>query len=107
MKKFSNILDFILGYENISAANNAVCISWNNILSEVFSENDGISKEIIKNIAENSKISEIDERKIVIEVNHNGWIQILSTKRQNIVSVMQKKYNKPNLNKILFVLSRK
>jgi predicted nucleic acid-binding protein len=107
MKKFGNILKIIIGHEISTNANTTIYTSWPLIVREAFSlGRTEFSERLINDTVLNSKIREIDREKMIVEVKHAGWIQILSAKQHDLLNIIHEKYGTVQLKKIVFVLSR-
>jgi len=75
--------------------------SWTQILTEVWS-----GTEDIPPAAAHSRIRELERGQLQVEADHPGWIQILQTKQEAILSALQRKYPELDIKSISFRLSR-
>jgi len=82
--------------------------SWTQIVTELW-KNKEEPKEIPEEIpaaAVHSRIRELEHGVLLIEADHPGWIQILQTKQEELLSKAQKRYPELNIRAIAFRLSR-
>ena len=82
--------------------------SWKGIVAEVWSQTAGSEEQSdIPAAAVHSRITELDRGVLLVEVDHPGWIQILQTKQDGLLSVVRRKYPELDIRVIAFRLSRK
>ena len=67
---------------------------------------DGPEPEDIPAVAVHSRIKELERGLLLVEADHPGWIQILQTKQQELLSVVERKYPEMGIRNIAFKLSR-
>jgi hypothetical protein len=57
--------------------------------------------------ADHSRIVKCDQRVVLVEADHPGWIQILQTKQQQLLHELQRRFPDFNIAAVSFRLSRK
>ena len=60
----------------------------------------------ISGAAAHSRIRELERGILLVEADHPGWIQILKTKEEELLSAAQKRYPELDIRTIAFRLSR-
>ena len=104
MKKIADILDGILGANKALQSKSEIYASWAMIVGEAFYGGDSlISETLVKRAVENSKVAAIKKNKIIIEVQHTGWAQILSSKQNEILRIIKQRYDDAGIAAISFV----
>ena len=83
--------------------------SWNRIVTEVWSRSywnkeDSGPEDIPA--AVHSRIRELERGVLIVEADHPGWIQILQTKQEALLSVFQRRYPELGIRGIGFRLSQ-
>ena len=114
MRKAGDIVSALFkekfGPEFMAAAKSTAGLfsSWINIIKEVWpwSDTDNPGFEDIPAAAVHSRIGELERGILLIEADHPGWIQILQTKQNQLLSAVQRRYPKLNIRGIAFRLSR-
>jgi hypothetical protein len=100
MRKINEILDKILQINNISLENNdrEEGNPWEKILTQVFKNSENIAKQ--------TKIKEIKNATLVIEVDHPGWLQLLKANEKEILVLTQKYFLNENIKAMDFLIVR-
>ncbi|MDR0410548.1 MAG: DUF721 domain-containing protein [Treponema sp.] len=65
-----------------------------------------VGEERIVSVVDHSQIAEFEQNVILIEADHPGWIQILQTKQQELLSNFQRRFPNVGVRGISFRLSR-
>jgi hypothetical protein len=76
--------------------------SWSSIIEEV----DKNKRKRISAVADHSRIVELERYILLIEADHPGWIQILQTKQNELLTVTQKRFPELTIRGIAFKLGR-
>ena len=84
MKKADEIINGLLGNYNIELGNtySSFFQSWSELAGS--------------EIASHSKVRDIENGVLVVEVDHSGWLQIITMKKKGIIKSVNRKY--PDLN---------
>lgn len=105
--KITNIFDIILKQHKKEKSKYSVFLAWPQIITEAFNmENSYISNETITYIVNSSKLYDIINDKVIVEVQHPGWRQILLTKQNEILEIIHNQYNIENVKTIQFILPK-
>ena len=75
--------------------------SWTQIVTEAWQ-----SEEDSSAAASHSRICELEKGQLLVETDHPGWIQILQTKQQELLEIMQRRYPELSIRSLAFKLSR-
>ena len=79
--------------------------SWTRIVAEVWPQTES-GPDNIPAAAVHSRIHELERGVLLVEADHPGWIQILQTKQEELLSAVQRRYADLNIRAIAFRLSR-
>jgi hypothetical protein len=104
--KISDIFDTIFKQHKLNKHKVDIFSAWPNIVLRAFgaSAETFVLKETIINTINNSKLYDIKNDKIIVEVKHSGWMQILLTKQNKILEIIQSEYDLKNVKSIKFIL---
>jgi hypothetical protein len=84
--------------------------SWTRIVADVWSRTYESGTESgpddIPAVAVHSRIRELERGVLLVETDHPGWVQILQTKQQELLSAVQRRYPDLDIRAIAFRLSR-
>ena len=80
--------------------------SWTKIAAKLWPGGEDRKDNDIPAAAAHSKISELEKGILVVEADHPGWIQILQTKQEEMLSMVQRRYPELKITGIAFKLSR-
>ena len=106
MKKAGDIIAVLLreqfGPEFIENARSSAGLfsSWAQIVAEIWSQEEKPA------IAAHSRIRDLERGKLMVEADHTGWIQILQTRQEELLSAVQRRYPNMDIQTISFMLSR-
>jgi len=112
MKTIGEILRSVIGERNLELykEHKTLFDSWQDIVEKSFLE-EIIGGELQKNqkkaalkTAKHSRIVGLSNNILVVEADHTGWIQILKSKHNIILSLVQRDFSKTPVQKINFVL---
>ena len=92
---------FHTSFDEAKEAGPSIFSSWSNIITEVWQ-----NEEDSSNLAFHSKISDLSRGNLLIEGDHPGWVQLLQTKKREILGAVKKKYPELNIKSVNFKLSR-
>jgi hypothetical protein len=104
MPRIGKILSEMFGDENLKRAEKQENIFrlWPDIIREAFStEQDNIQ---VDKIIENSKLLDISNGKIIVGTNHTGWLQILQTKKKELLNIILRYLDDIPINEIDIIL---
>ncbi|MCL2007183.1 MAG: DUF721 domain-containing protein [Treponema sp.] len=78
---------------------------------EMFSSWDSITMEVWSSrepppVAEHSKIKELEHGTLLIEADHPGWVQILQSRKEELLPVIRKRYPEMNIKAISIKLGK-
>jgi len=98
-------------FMDTARANASLFSSWSEIVAEAwqskYSRRDlNANVEDIPPAAAHSRISELEQGLLLVEADHPGWIQILQTKKQELLVTAQRRYPELGIRSIAFRLSR-
>jgi predicted nucleic acid-binding Zn ribbon protein len=81
--------------------------SWSRVVASVWRRDTAEGEnEDIPAAAAHSRIRELERGMLLVEADHPGWIQILGTRQQELLSAVQRCYPELNIRGIAFRLSR-
>jgi hypothetical protein len=98
MKKVDELLSFVFNEHTLQRAKGYARLfaSWPRLTTD-----QGVPAAV-----DHSRIVELERAIILIEADHPGWIQILQTKQQELLSQFQRQFPELTINGISFCLSR-
>ena len=105
MKKAGDVLSqffeekFGKSFEKINR--NSIFSSWEKIINEIWPQDDEN-----KSLAAHSKIRELERGVLLVEADHPGWIQILGTKKAELLKAAQCQFPDLEIQSINFRLRR-
>ena len=74
--------------------------SWDNIVAEVWPGED------VPGAAVHSRIRELERGLLLVEADHPGWVQILQTKKVELLELVKRRYPELDIKGISFRLSK-
>ena len=77
--------------------------SWAQVVAEVWPQG---KYGDIPAAAVHSRIKELERGLLLVEADHPGWIQILQTKQQELLTAVRRRYPELDVRAIAFRLSR-
>ena len=80
--------------------------SWAKIAAKLWPSGEDRKEDDIPAAAVHSRILELEKGILIIEADHPGWIQILQTKQEELLSIVQRRYPELHITGIAFKLSR-
>jgi len=103
-------------FMEIARSNAGLFSSWSEIVAEAWQGKIKVSalEDSVKNpgledlppAAAHSRICELERGLLLVEADHPGWIQILQTKRQELLAAAGRRYPELGIRSIAFKLSR-
>ena len=114
MRKAGDIISALFrenfGTEFIKTARSTAGLfsSWTQVVAEVWPRSFGDENTIedIPAAAAHSRIQELERGVLLVEADHPGWIQILQTKHQELLSAIGRRYPDMGIRTIAFRLSK-
>jgi hypothetical protein len=120
MKTIGNVLAFVFDKDVLQKAlgQSKLQAEWDKIIEETFMTKKNrcgncydaaaIDEYRItaQKVACHSKIAYIKNNILFVEIDHQGWMQILQTVQKKIITVINKKYPNISLNSIAFLLAK-
>ena len=95
------------GFAEAAHARGSLFSSWNQVMAEIWPTRAEDRKQgDLPAAAGHSRIGELDKGILQIETDHPGWIQILQTKQDQILEILQKRNPKLEIRGITFRLAR-
>ena len=82
--------------------------SWSQVVTEAWPRTAGgeQKEDDIPAAAVHSRIQELERGVLFVEADHPGWIQILQTKQQELLSAVRRRYPELDIRAIAFRLSK-
>jgi len=113
MKAIGEILRAVIGERSLALyeEHRTLFNSWQDIVRQSFEEDFGAGSGLLKNqrraalkTAKHSRVIGLSGNILVVEADHTGWIQILKSKHNVILSLVQRDFGRTPVRKINFVL---
>ncbi|MDR2509070.1 MAG: DUF721 domain-containing protein [Spirochaetaceae bacterium] len=106
MVRISDLIDLVLKNSDTKERSDLYS-SWPHIVHEVFFDGGNLaSKDVVLNMIKNSSVREIKNNILIVETNHSGWGQILSTKHHELLTVIQERFCNVAITDVVFVLAK-
>ena len=80
--------------------------SWAEIADEARPPSGELAKDDISHLASHSRIREFEKGMLLVEADHPGWVQILFSKQQDLLSIARRRFPELDIRNISFCLSR-
>jgi predicted nucleic acid-binding Zn ribbon protein len=106
MPRIGKIILEIFGEENLKHAQKKENIfeAWGDIVREAFNEEHDNNNIQVAKLIENSKPTTISNNVIIVVTGHTGWLQILQTKKKELLKIIQSRFNTIPITEIEFIL---
>lgn len=113
MKKAGDIISELFrerfGPDSLETArsNAGLFSSWTRIAAEVWprrDRTDSLPDDVPA--AAHSRIRELESGVLLVEADHPGWVQLLQTRQEELLALVQRRYPKLGIRAIAFMLSR-